>query len=215
MPIALTKKRLADAADSLAMMDSDLARILRDNGTPPLWARRPGFVTLIRIILEQQVSLASADAMYRRLTANFATLTPDKILAAGGPFLRSLGFTRQKAAYCINVAEAIRSGDVDLREIGRSDDETAIRKLTCIKGVGPWTAEIYLLMALRRPDVWPTGDIALATAVQSVKGLQERPSPSELADVADAWRPFRAIAARILWWYYLDGRPDGEAKNCT
>ncbi len=205
MPIALTKKRLADAADSLAMMDSDLARILRDNGTPPLWARRPGFVTLIRIILEQQVSLASADAMYSRLVDKFAPLAPDNILAAGAPFLRSLGITRQKAAYCINVAEAIRSGDVDLREIGRSDDETAIRKLTSIKGVGPWTAEIYLLMALRRPDIWPTGDVALATAVQSVKGLQERPSPAELADVADAWRPFRAIAARMLWWYYLDG----------
>jgi len=213
MPIAFTKKALAEAADSLATRDKDLARILTDNGTPPLWARRPGFATLIRIILEQQVSLASADATYRRLTRNLAPLTSHTILAAGASFLRSLGITRQKATYCINVAEAIRTGQLDLREVGRSDDETAIEKLTCIKGVGPWTAEVYLLMALRRPDIWPTGDIALATAVRSVKGLRERPTPAELDKVADVWRPYRAAAARMLWQYYLNGISKGEANT--
>ena len=211
MPKVLTKKSLAEAAESLAATDKDLARILADNGAPPVWARRPGFVTLIRIILEQQVSLASADATYRRLTDNLAPLTPHKVLAAGASFLRSLGITRQKATYCVNVAEAIRSGDLDLKEVGRSDDETATGKLTCIKGVGPWTAEIYLLMALRRPDIWPAADIALATAARSVKGLPARPTPAELAEIADAWRPYRAVAARMLWQYYLHGMSSSEA----
>ncbi|MBL7077836.1 MAG: DNA-3-methyladenine glycosylase 2 family protein [Kiritimatiellae bacterium] len=213
MSAALTKKRLAEAAGLLAVRDKDLARILRDDGTPPLWGRKPGFVTLIRIILEQQVSLASADAAYRRLTDNLAPLTPDEVLAAGVTSLRSLGITRQKATYCANVADAIRSGELDLKDVGRSDDETAIGKLTQIKGVGPWTAQIYLLMALRRPDVWPAGDIALAAAVQSVKGLQERPTPAELAEAADAWRPYRAAAARMLWQHYLNSMSKRESNT--
>ena len=211
MPTTLTKERLAEAAVSLAAKDKDLARLLEDDGPPPLWARRPGFVTLIRIIMEQQVSLASADAIYRRLTDNLAPLTPDQILAAGASSLRSLGMTRQKAGYCVNVAEAIRSGELDLREVGRSDDETAMGKLTRIKGVGPWTAEVYLLMALRRPDVWPAGDIALAAAVRSARGLRERPTPAKLAAIAEPWRPSRAAAARMLWQHYLNGKSGGRA----
>jgi len=211
MPTDLTKKRLAEAAESLAARDKDLARVLADNGTPPLWARRPGFATLIRIIREQQVSLASADATYRRLTADLAPLTPHKIEAAGVSRLRSLGITRQKATYFVNVAEAIRTGDLDLKKIKSSDDETATGILTRIKGIGPWTAEIYLLMALRRPDVWPAGDIALAAATRSVKRLRERPRPAELAEIADVWRPYRAVAARMLWQYYLNGMLRGEA----
>ena len=210
MPKTLTKKRLVEAAESLATRDRDLARILADGGTPPLWARRPGFVTLIRIILEQQVSLASADATYRRLTDDLAPSAPHKIEAAGASRLRSLGITRQKATYLVNVAEALRTGDLDLKEVGNSDDETATGKLINIKGVGPWTAEIYLLMALRRPDVWPAGDIALAAAARSVKRLQKRPTPAELAEIADTWRPYRAVAARMLWQYYLNGMSHGE-----
>jgi DNA-3-methyladenine glycosylase II len=206
---ALTKTHLADAVRALARRDEDLARVFRANGVPPLWARRPGFITLVRIILEQQVSLASADATYRRLTNDLGALTPDRMLAAGTTHLRSLGITRQKAAYCLNVAEAIRTGDLDLPAVGRSDDDTAIETLTRIKGVGPWTAEVYLLMALRRPDVWPSGDIALATAVQSVKRLRDRPTPPELVEIGEAWRPYRATAARILWQHYLNGLSDG------
>ena len=210
MPPALTRKTLADAARSLAAKDKDLARLHAAHGTPPLWARRPGFVTLIRIVLEQQVSLASADATYHRLAKNLEPLTPQAVLAAGVTRLRSLGITRQKATYCLNVAAAIHDGSLNLRELGRSDDQTVIRSLTSIKGVGPWTAEVYLLMALRRPDVWPAGDIALASAVQNLKGLHERPSPAKLADIAKDWRPYRAAAARMLWQDYLHRqRSDG------
>ncbi len=187
----------------LAEMDSDLAVLLKTNGVPPLWDRSPGFVTLIRIILEQQVSLASADAMYRRLCEQITPLTEVNILSAGLEFLRSIGITRQKAAYFTDVARAIEAGDLDLEQVGQSDDETAIAMLTSIRGVGPWTANIYLLMALCRPDVWPVGDIALATAVKNMKGWQQRPTQSELSGLANTWRPHRAAAARLLWHDYL------------
>ena len=203
MPVALNKKRLAKAAVAIALLDKDMARILADLGTPPLWAREPGFITLLRIILEQQVSLASADAMYRRLTDNIEPLTPQTVLAAGAPFIRSFGVTRQKATYFINVAEVIENGDLDLEALGQHSDESVIEKLTSVTGIGPWTAKIYLLMALRRPDVWPVGDIALATAVKNLKGWQVRPTQPELTEIATAWRPHRATAARMLWHYYL------------
>jgi DNA-3-methyladenine glycosylase II len=205
VPVALNKKRLAKAAVAIALLDKDMARILADLGTPPLWAREPGFITLLRIILEQQVSLASADAMYRRLTGNIEPLTPQTILAAGAPFIRSFGVTRQKATYFINVAEVIESGDLDLEALGQQSDESVLEKLTSVTGIGPWTAKIYLLMALRRPDVWPVGDIALATAVKNLKGWQVRPTQPELTEIATAWRPHRATAARMLWHYYLNG----------
>lgn len=206
----MNEKRLAEAANSVALIDKDLARILVNHGVPPLWARKPGFITLLRIILEQQVSLASADAMYRRLAANIRPLTPPAVLAAGAPFLRSFGITRQKATYFINVAEAIQKDDLDLGELGSLSDESAIAKLTSVKGIGPWTAKIYLLMALRRPDVWPVGDIALATAVKNLKGWQERPAQPALTKIANDWRPYRATAARMLWHFYLSEKPNKE-----
>ena len=203
--MALNEDRLAESAEVLATLDTDLARILADHGPPPLWARKPGFITLIRIILEQQVSLASADAMYRRLIDNISPLTPASVLMAGPSHLRSFGVTRQKAAYFINVAGAIENGALDLRKLGRQSDEAVLTKLTSVKGIGPWTAKIYLLMALRRPDVWPIGDIALATAFKNMKGWQQRPTQPELNEFAKAWRPYRATAARMLWHYYLTG----------
>jgi DNA-3-methyladenine glycosylase II len=213
VPITLNRKRLAEAAKSVALIDKDMARILADHGVPPLWARKPGFVTLTRIILEQQVSLASADAMYRRLVSNIAPLTPAALLEAGAPFLRSFGVTRQKATYFVNVAEAIQNGILDLEEVGRECDESALAKLTAVKGIGPWTAKIYLLMALGRPDVWPVGDVALATAVKNLKSWQQRPTQAELTGIAKAWSPYRAIAARMLWHYYLcEKHNKGSAK---
>ena len=201
----LNKKTLAQAAAFLAIGDAGLAQILERNGPPPLWSRKPGFVTLIRIILEQQVSLASADAMYRRLLASLEPLSPETVISVGARGLRSLGLTRQKAGYFINLAKAVQTGDLDLARIARADDATAIEMLTSIKGIGPWTARIYLLMALRRPDVWPSGDIALAAAVGKLRGLPTRPGSAELSVLAEVWRPHRATAARMLWQFYLTG----------
>ncbi len=174
-----------------------------------MWARRPGFPTLLRIVLEQQVSLVSARAMFARLKSNVEPFTPEAFIESGEGRLRSLGVTRQKAHYCVQVAHAFADGQLD--RIGRLNDEDAHAALLSIKGVGPWTANIYLLMALRRPDVWPDGDVALATAVGKLRKMSARPSFSELARIAEAWRPYRSVAARMLWQYYLAKRePKGD-----
>ncbi len=203
---ALSQDSLLENAQILAGQDGDFARILHEYGPPPLWDREPGFATLLRIILEQQVSLASADAMYRRLEEKLGSLTPAGMLSAGVTGLRALGVTRQKSAYFINTADAVASGDLDLDALANEDDGLVFVKLTSIKGIGPWTAGIYLLMALRRPDAWPPGDIALLSAYRDLKDLRKRPGSAELDRVAEAWRPNRATAARLLWHYYLSQR---------
>ena len=210
---SLTKISLKEGTVYLAARDLDLARLLVADGVPPLWERKPCFSTLIHIILEQQVSLASARAMYHRLIDNLVPFTPDRFLEAGVSYLRSLGVTRQKAAYCINVAEAILGDRLDLKAISGMDDIAVVDTLTRIKGIGPWTANIYLLMALRRPDVWPSGDIALINTVRKVKRLHEDTSPSTLSGVAEAWRPFRSVAARMLWHHYLSHKTQGGSET--
>jgi DNA-3-methyladenine glycosylase II len=199
----LTKESLTSAAHRLAGQDSDLARILDRYGEPPLWARKPGFPTLIRIILEQQVSLASARSTFKRLSARVAPFTAWRFAELGEPYFRSLGVTRQKAAYCVHVGRTITAGHLTLATLARMTDADAKAALTRIKGIGPWTADIYLLMALRRADVWPSGDLALLTAVGRLKRLRERTTPEAVAQIAERWRPFRSVAARMLWQYYL------------
>ena len=169
-----------------------------------MWGRRPGFETLLRIVLEQQVSLVSARSMFARLSNNVQPFTPEGFISVGESRLRSLGVTRQKSHYCIQVAHAFTNGD--LRRINVMSDENAHATLLRIKGVGPWTANIYLLMALKRPDIWPDGDVALANAVGKLQRLKEGPSFIELAKIADAWRPYRSVAARMLWQFYLAER---------
>lgn len=201
---SLTRDGLAEAAAALAARDRHLASIYRVHGPPPMWGRQPGFRTLLRIILEQQVSLISARSMFERLRANIDPFEPQSFIECGEAYLRSLGMTRQKAHYAIQVAHAFSNGD--LKSLGRLNDEEAHATLTQIKGIGPWTANIYLLMALRRPDIWPDGDIALATAVKKLHKLDDRPSFVELARMAQRWRPYRSVAARMLWQYYLAER---------
>jgi DNA-3-methyladenine glycosylase II len=171
-----------------------------------MWNRRPGFPTLLHIILEQQVSLASARAAFDRLRAAASPLTPARFLELDDATLKAIGFSRQKTAYGRHLAQSIVHGHFRLAALNRMDDATARAELLKLNGVGPWTADIYLLMALRRPDVWPSGDLALALAVQRVKRLPSRPTPDELDAIGAAWRPWRAVAARVLWHYYLSQR---------
>ncbi|HVS83184.1 MAG TPA: hypothetical protein VHE60_15755 [Pyrinomonadaceae bacterium] len=205
----LTSDSLAAAAKTLAARDRHLASIYEIHGAPPMWARRPGFPTLLRIVLEQQVSLVSARAMFERLRSNIEPFTAEQFIESGEAYLRSLGVTRQKAHYCVQVAHAFADGRLD--KLGRMNDENAHARLLSIKGVGPWTANIYLLMALRRPDIWPDGDVALASAVGKLRKMNSRPSFTQLAEVAEAWRPYRSVAARMLWQYYLSER-DGSNR---
>jgi DNA-3-methyladenine glycosylase II len=203
VPKALTEAGLQRAARALAARDADLAAVLERLGPPPMWAREPGFPTLVHIILEQQVSLASARAAFTRLQEIAAPLTPQTFLALDDRALRAAGFSRQKTAYARHVAASIDAGDLDLTRLARAGDEEARAELLRLKGVGPWTADIYLLMALKRPDVWPSGDLALAVAAHKVKRLPNRPTPAQLEALAEPWRPFRAVAARLLWHHYL------------
>jgi DNA-3-methyladenine glycosylase II len=193
----------ATAVEELSRRDKDLASIVATYGQPPLWVREPGFPSLIYIILEQQVSLASARALYQRLQQAVKPFTPARFLKLTEPEMRRLGFSRQKAHYTRLLAEAIHRKEFALHKLHELEDELAREQLMALKGVGNWTADIYLLSALRRPDIWPTGDLALATAVQEVKCLRKRPSPEKLETMSTPWRPWRAVAARLFWHAYL------------
>ena len=208
----LNKALLARALEDLAARDPVLASVLAKLGPPPLWARPPGFPTLLRIILEQQVSLASAKAAFDRLQAIVSPLTPERFLRLDDATLKAVGFSRQKASYGRNLAQDLASGDLDLEELSTLDDEDARARLIKLKGIGPWTADIYLLMALRRPDVWPAGDLALAVAAQNAFGLKSIPGPDRLSRIGARWKPWRAVAARLLWHYYLSG--EGKRSRC-
>lgn len=204
-PVSLTRETFEQGLHFLSARDPDLSQILSKFGPPPMWARKPGFPTLILIILEQQVSLASARAAYDRLREAATPLTPARFLELDGSTLRDIGFSRQKAAYGRGLAKALVSGHLDLNKLAMMPDTGVRAELIRIKGIGPWTADIYLLMALGRPDIMPSADLALATAIQKVKNLASRPTPDALNTISQNWKPWRAVAARILWHYYLSG----------
>ena len=202
----LTEGALARGVRHLCKADTDFKSIVKDFGPPPMWAREEGFHTLIHIILEQQVSLASARAAYGRLLEIAFPLTPSSFLELDDATLKRAGFSRQKTAYGRNLAQAIVDNRLNLEDLGSLNDADVALELMKIKGIGRWTSDIYLLMVLRRPDVWPSGDLALAVAVQRLKRLEYRPTDEELTQMSHAWRPWRAVAARLLWHYYLSNR---------
>ena len=199
----LTQKSLAVAARELAARDEVLALIHSRYGDPPLWRRATGFTTLVHIILEQQVSLKSAKAMLVRLQGVIEPFTPERFVELGFDYFRSLGVTRQKSAYLIDLSSSIVNGQLNFNRLARMSDDEARLALTRIKGIGLWSADVYLLMAMRRADIWPAGDLALAVAMKELKGLAVRPDHRELEQLGEQWRPLRAVAARMLWQYYL------------
>ncbi len=210
IPAELTPETLLTGVQQLSAADCDLARVVNEYGPPPMWGRSPGFATLLRIILEQQVSLASADAAYRRLRTCIGRVTPRAFLELDDRALRKAGFSRQKTLYGRELARAFRDGQLKTFDLKRMSDSEITASLTQIKGIGEWTVNIYLLMGLRRPDVWPPGDLALAKAARDLKRLNDIPDDEQLASMSEAWRPWRAVAARILWHYYLSVRRRGS-----
>ncbi len=203
---ALTEATVAKAAKQLARRDTDLRGIFDRLGPPPLWARPPGFSTLVKIILEQQVSLASAASLFNRLKKNTVPFQPARLLELGEAHLKSCGLTRQKTAYCLHLSASLAEKRLRLTQVARMSDERARAALMEIKGIGAWSADVYLLMALRRPDIWPANDLALIIAATKLRRLDRRPNVNELFQIAEAWRPFRSVAARMLWQYYLAER---------
>jgi DNA-3-methyladenine glycosylase II len=199
----LTRAHLATGVAQLCRQEPVFRAQVKKLGLPPLWERDPGYETLVRIILEQQVALASANALRLRLIERLGAITPRTMADAGVDGLRALGMTRQKSGYCVGIAELVLDGRLDFTEIARADDETAHAMLVALKGVGPWTAAIYQLMALRRPDIWPRGDLALDLALAKLRGLDSKPHPVHAAELTAAWAPWRSVGARLLWQGYL------------
>ena len=204
-PQGLDKRSLAHAAAELAAVDPRLARLLDENQAPPVWGREGGFSTLVKIILEQQVSLDSAAAAFANLEAAIA-LDPESFLTLDDAELKTIGFSRQKTGYCRGIAAQLIDKSLDLDSLATLPDEEAHHVLTTIKGIGPWTADVYLLFALRRPDVWPMGDRALVVSMAESLPLDEVPSYDDAAVIAEQWRPWRSVAARMLWHSYLKNR---------
>ncbi|MCY4547595.1 MAG: DNA-3-methyladenine glycosylase 2 family protein [Defluviicoccus sp.] len=211
MGIALTRAAYEAAIAELAARDPALGRVVADYGPPPRWKRKQGFATLVLLILEQQVSLASAEATFARLEERAGAIEPGAILALGEERMKEAGLSRQKARYVHGLAAAAASGGIDFRKLGRAADEAVRAALIPLKGIGDWTVDIYLLAALQRPDVWPARDLALQEAARAVKGLDARPDEKAMHAIGEAWRPWRSVAARILWHHYLNTRRRGRA----
>ncbi len=200
------------AARRLAARDTVLAGLLEAYGVPPLWHKGPGFETLVDIVLGQQVSLRSARTALERVRAAAGSVTPEALAALGEDGLRAAGQTRQKARYLVGLADAVLAGRLDLPGLAEQPDAAVVAALTAHTGVGRWTADIYLLMGLGRPDIWPSTDLALIVAARQALTLPLDASAAQVDMLAERWSPYRSVAARILWQAYLleRGRPLDE-----
>lgn len=187
---------------ALAALDSRLAQAIDVAGPVPLRRKPPGFAALAEIILSQMVSKASASALWTKLEAAAGDISPEAILRLGPEVHRAAGLSRAKSETLCRVSEAVLAGDLDLEELCAVEGGQAIAAMTAIKGVGPWTAEVYLLFCAGHPDVFPAGDVALQSAAAQVLGLDVRPQPKALYRLAEPWSPWRGVAARLLWAYY-------------
>ncbi len=203
MTIIKTNRDIARAADALADRCEHMAAALEICGGPPPLRRRPsGFDTLARILMGQQLSVASASAIWGRLEAGLGDVTPDAVLGVSNETLRGFGLSGPKQRYLRASAQAVADGTLDFAALKRMDDETAREHLIAVKGIGPWTADIYLLSGLGRPDVFPAGDLALQEAAKRLMRKRKRPDTEGIAKIARRWQPYRGVAARILWSYY-------------
>ncbi|MGI8849314.1 MAG: DNA-3-methyladenine glycosylase family protein [Pyrinomonadaceae bacterium] len=206
MFIYINAENLVEFCRELAEKDSDLAFIFQTYGTPPLWAREVSFATLVHIILEQQVSVSSAQAAFNKLRGKLGAITPEGILSLTDAEMKAAYFSRQKMSYARDLAKAISGRELNLESLEILSNEKVKTELKKIKGIGDWTADIYLLMAMRRADVMPKGDLALHIAWQKLKKLENRPTSDEFLIIAERWKPLRAVAARLLWHFYLSAK---------
>lgn len=202
----LDARQMKQACVVLSRDHPELSKVYKSYGTPPLWDRPLGFSTLLNIILEQQVSLASAKACFDKLARHLGDVTPSGVRSVTDTDLRTIGFSRQKTAYARHLSEAIIEKRIDLDSLNGLSDAEAKAELIKLKGVGEWTADVYMLMAMLRPDVMPRGDIALHAAYQKLTGAERRPASDEFIAIAGKWRPYRSVAARLLWHFYLSER---------
>jgi DNA-3-methyladenine glycosylase II len=200
--MGLQMDALRGGLDAIAAIEPGMARALEVAGYPEPRIRETGYATLLRTIVGQQVSVASAASVWNKLEALLGpAIAPEDLLAAEFDALRGCGLSRQKQGYARSLCELVVAGTLDLENLP-ADDEEAIAKLVVIKGIGRWSAEIYLLFAEGRPDVWPAGDLAVQAGLHKILGLEARPSEKETRELAESWRPHRGAAAIFTWHCY-------------
>jgi DNA-3-methyladenine glycosylase II len=202
----ISEDNISEISNQLAKCDPHLNLIFEKHGPPPLWKRNEGFETLVHIILEQQVSLASAKACLDKLAIKIGDISPENFLKLNDEELKSIGFSRQKTSYCRGLSEAILAKMIDLHLLQTLTNTEVKIELKSLKGIGDWTADIYLLMAMSRADVMPKGDLALHIAWRKLTGLEQNPTSDEFLEIAEKWTPYRSVAARMLWHFYLSER---------
>jgi len=206
MHLTFNPQNFHSICDHLARDDKHLRSILSRYGYPPIWTRKATFQTLIHIILEQQVSLASARAALDKLKERIGTITPKKLLTLSDEELRACYFSRQKTVYARCLGNAIASKQIVLKTFSDLEDAEIRRQLKAVKGIGDWTVDVYLLFALQRTDIFPLGDLAMVNALKEVKQLPKETKQEDLLKLAERWKPFRSIATMLLWHYYIEKR---------
>ena len=202
MQIYKNQKDLTIALTHLSQKDEKLAAAFEKYGTPPLRKRIGGFAGLSQILVSQQVSTAAAATIFARFEEAMGALEPENLLALDAATLSGVGLSRPKQRYLRILAEKITAGELDMQKLDRADNQTIYDTLVAITGIGPWSAECYLLFVLRRADMFPAGDLALQHGVRIMYGMDDKPSAEGLADFAQRWQPYRGAAARLLWSYY-------------
>lgn len=202
MTVLDTEAQLADAISRLAIIEPRFDAIITRHGTPPLRRSEPGLRGLLRIVTDQLISLKAGEAIWRRIEAELHPFDAGTICGMEHMRLMALGLSGAKARTFQALSQAVHDGHVEFDELAGAGDDEVLRRLQMIKGIGPWTADIYLLSAMGRADAWPAGDLALQAAAQDLFGLPARPGPQDMKRLAEAWRPFRSVAARLLWSHY-------------
>ncbi len=201
------RELLQRALAHLGKADRDFARAIGEIGPPPPRGRPASFMALLHVIVAQQVSTHAAKAISARLDAALEAATPEAFLKLDDAALKAVGFSRRKVIYGRDLAAAFLDGRLSIPKLRRRGDDEVITAITSVKGLGTWSAEVFLLFNFKRPDVMPAEDLALLVAAQRLKRLKERPSPQELREIAEPWRPYRSYAARMLWHYYRNAPP--------
>ncbi|MBZ0217992.1 MAG: DNA-3-methyladenine glycosylase [Fimbriimonadaceae bacterium] len=202
MRIIETEADIREGVAALVEIDPIIGKIVGLTGMPPLRRREPGFAGMMRIVSGQQLSVASANAIWNRVEAKIKPMSAEKMLRVRDATLRGCGFSGPKIRTARAVSAAILDGSLDLDLIDTLSIEDAMEMLCAVKGIGPWTAEIYLMFCLGHPDIWPGGDLALQIAVQDAHEFENRPSAAACVEIAERWQPWRGVAARLFWAYY-------------
>ena len=198
-----TKKNFHTICDELARVDADLAMIIDTHRYPPMWTRSNSFETLVHIILEQQVSLASALAALNKLRERLQPITPESFLSLTDEELKACYFSRQKTVYTRGLAQALVARELDLEVLTDLPDDEVRSRLIALKGIGNWTIDVYLMFVLQRTDIFPIGDLAAVNALRRVKKLSRDVSREHIQEVAAGWQPYRTVATMMLWHLYL------------